>query len=147
MGNLNTWPVEQEINAWFDSTFPQFQIYHGAVTNPGDVVYVNDQIEPYLAIRYSDPTRSPIGNSMAGARYDTYYMFMDVYAVAQSSDVVRNMVGNILDTVIGHTFSQTSQIAKTAGGGQFQLYSAAERPPAHVSVVGFRFNLNFIGQS
>lgn len=145
--SINPYPVQQDILAYMDETFAQ-TVYRGGVTDAESLQYDKrtGELKPYIAVKFSDVSRDPRGNSFAGARHDTYVQYADLYMVAGDQDKAMALHGYVMDKMIGYIPAQAGEINKTSGSGSFVILDGREKPAAFVSILGLRWVLNFTNQ-
>lgn len=145
--SINPYPVQQRLVQYMDDTFVQ-PVFEGGVPNPETIVRDgNGNISPYIVARFSDLSRDYRQNSLASARLDNYYSFLDCVIVAPSDRIARSIGGYVIDKMIGAQVEETGELAKVGGGGDFVVLDGRDKPPAFIYVVGFRFTYNFNNQS
>lgn len=142
--SVNPSPTWKDIVAFLDSQIEQ-RVFRGAVPTATNLQRINGQLVPYCVVRFSSPGRSYTGNGMGGARFDTFYGFVDIMCVAPNDDIAGDIAGLVLDKLIGYKPVNGNALVPRPAAGQFTVLDSADVPQAEVHIVSLQFNYNFSG--
>lgn len=118
---LNLVQVQDEVFQTLDNAIPQPLVEQG-IPDADTVRKVGGMIEPYVAIQFGDLQDVVSGRGFTGVRTNTYDLPIYVQVCASDATVARKIAsGNVLDALLGLTFSWTGQLRKRPGGGMFPV--------------------------
>lgn len=142
-GGLDLFSVQQDILAYIKDEIPQFLVESGGIPTSESLPFKDGRLEPYVIVRFSDMMPQQGGGSFGGARYDEHYSYFDALCLGETDTDARDLANLVNSKLIGKVFPNASEIGKTWGGGQFAIFSEANRNPvAYVATASYRFQTN-----
>jgi len=105
----------------------------------------NDNIAPYIVLRFGPIRPSYTGKSMMGPRYDEYWASCDIVAVGPRGRTARQLNAAVVDHLLGFKPDGVSPMAMRTDAGdpaQFVVSSNETRPTQFVSSTRLRYTVN-----
>ncbi len=142
-GGLDLFSVQQSIKQYLIDEIPQWRVTSGGIPTAESLPFVDGVLEPYVILRFSDMMPQSGGASFGGAKWDEYYSYCDALCLGQTDDDARELVSLVNSKLIGAPFYNASELGKNYGGGQYAIYSEANRQPvAFIATSTFRYQTN-----
>lgn len=135
--------LQDNITAHVRSVLPNTPIIEDSL--PDDVQVQrdeNDQMIPYVILRYSPLRSRAYGGGIAGIRYDDYYANVDVLTAAPVGRMARQLLDVVCDSLLGFDPGDGGETALEGGASQFVVSSNEVRPTQFVCTVRMRFVVN-----
>lgn len=99
-------------------------------------------IDPYFAIQFGD-MQEGYRHNMAGPLYDDYYLPIYVQSIAPTARLAREGYNQVIDALLGETYSWTGNIRKRPGGGMWPLVNSNNATEAYAFPASFRLLIQY----
>ena len=141
MAGLNIIPVQENILAYVRSEFPGYEVYEDVVIDDDALQRVNNNVNPYIVIRWGNISRNPRGASFVGTRFDEYISSFNLSIIAPTPKQCRKALNIFMDTLIGwQPVGGTPLILESSG--VFIATNDDGRPHVFVGSATFSFAAN-----
>jgi hypothetical protein len=135
--------LQDNITAYLQALLPNTPVIEDSL--PDDVQIprdAQDQMIPYIILRYSPLRERAYGGSIAGARDGDYYGNVDVMTAAPAGRMARQLLDVVSDALIGFDAGDGGETTLEGGASQFVVSSNEVRPTQFVCTVRMRFVVN-----
>jgi len=102
----------------------------------------NQQMIPYIILRYSPLRMNAYGGGIAGVRHGDYYANVDVMTSAPVGRMARMLLDVVSDALIGFDPGDGGETQLEGGASQFVVSANEVRPTQFVCTVRMRFVVN-----
>lgn len=127
---INPYADQEALVAYFASELAQ-DVLEDGYPEPGDMVWANNILVPYVVIDFGSPVASAEGRSVAGEEKQPTSQRVVLSAVASSGKVARQIAGKIAEVGTGYSASNNTGPLRLIGGGQF-TQAVESRPSVFV---------------
>jgi len=101
MAGLNLIPVQDNILAYIREEFPGYEVYEDEILDEDSLLRVDNNVKPYIVIRWGGLMRNNRGGSFAGVRYDEYSSDFNLSIIAPTPKQCRKALNIIYDKLVG----------------------------------------------
>lgn len=101
MAGLNLIPVQDNILAYVEAEFPGYEVYEDMVLDEESLLRVDNNVKPYIVIRWGGLMRNLRGGAFSGVRYDEYTSNFNLSIIAPTPKQCRRALNIIYDKLVG----------------------------------------------
>lgn len=142
MGGLNLFQIQETIAAHIRAEFPAYDVKEDDIIDDEYILRINNNVKPFILLRWGAMNRSQTNGSFAGARYDEYSSTVDIIAVAPNPRIARQVSNLINDTLTGWRVPNGSQLVPGASG-IWAVPDKDGRPHLYLCDTQFSYAVNF----
>ena len=142
MTGLDLIAVQDAILAHIESTFSDYEIKEDEVLDDEYLLKIDNNVKPFIVLRWHGLERSPANASFAGVRFDEYSSAVDVVIVAPEPKIGRRALNYVMDALIGWKVPCGSQLTPTGGSAVFPVVDYDARPHIYLAVNTLSFQVN-----
>jgi hypothetical protein len=143
MTGFNTLAIQDAITARIETALPNHKVIEDGIVDDANLLRdENQQLVPYIIVRYGPLRRKYLGYAVAGSRHDDHYATTDIMCIAPKGRMAREGLMILTDALIGYKPDGTSEMTIEGGTSEFVVMSNEARPTAFVSSIRFRFGVN-----
>lgn len=145
MTGLDLVYVQDVILAHIESSFPEYEIKEDEVLDDEYLLKIDNNVKPFIVLRWHGLQRSPLNASFAGVRFDEYNSSVDIVIVAPSPKIGRRALNYVMDNLIGWDVPGGSQLTPSGGAAVFPVVDYDARPHIYLAVNTLTFQVNSDG--
>lgn len=142
MSGLNLFAVQEIIAAHIRSEFPAYDVKEDDIIDDEYILRLNNNVKPFILLRWGNMNRSRSNTSFAGARFDEYSSTVDVIVVAPNPRIARQAGNMINDTLTGWNVPNGSQLVPQSSG-IWAVPDKDGRPHLYLCDTQFSYAINF----
>lgn len=144
MSGINLWEAQNLVLEYAKANLAKgdIKVHEGTVPDALSLQLRDGKLVPYYVLRFSDMMPASGGGSFMGAKYHEYYSYVDGICVASTPEKAREMASMFNATMVGKSFTNTSELSPAYGGGTFTVPSGERTPAAYVAITSLRYNIN-----
>ena len=142
MTGLNIVATQDAILAHIESTFPEYEIKEDDVLDDEYLLKINNNVKPFVVLRWHSLQRSPVNTSFAGARHDEYSSAVDIVVVAPLPKIARRVLNYFMGELIGWKIPNGSELIPTGGAAVIPVVDYDAKPHIYLAVNTLSFQAN-----
>lgn len=142
MTGLDLVAVQNAILAHVESALSAYDIKEDEVLDDEYLLKIDNNVKPFIVLRWHELSRSPVNTSFAGVRFDEYSSTVDVVLVAPSPKQAREGLNYALGELIGWKVPGGSQLTPSGGNAVIPVGEENARPHIYLAVGSLSFQVN-----
>lgn len=142
MAGLDLFSIQDEIGAHIRATFPTYEVVDDVVVYDNYILRLDNNVKPFILLRWGSLLRSGGNASFGGVRYDEYTSSVDVSVVAPNPRISRQAANMINGQLIGWKLSSGPALIPTGGQATWAVNDSNGRPHLFVSSMRFNYAVN-----
>jgi len=145
MTGLDLISVQDAILAHIESSLPEYEIKEDEVLDDEYLLKIDNNVKPFIVLRWHGLQRSAANASFAGVRFDEYNSSVDIVVVAPSPKIGRRALNYVMDNLIGWPVPGGSQLTPIGGAAVFPVVDYDAKPHIYLAVNTLSFQVNSTG--
>ena len=142
MAGLDLFAVQDVIAAHVRATFPAYDVVEDEVIDDDYVLRLDNNVKPFIFLRWGSLNRSVNNGSFAGVRYDEYTSTVDIGIIAPNPRIARKASNMITDTLTGWKVEGITALTPDISG-TWAVVDGSSRPHLYVATTRFTYAVNF----
>ena len=142
MAGLDLYAIQEEIGAHIRATFPTYDVIDDVVVDDNYILRLDNNVKPFIVLRWGSLLRSTANTSFGGVRYDEYLSSVDVSVVAPNPRISRQAANMINDQLIGWKLSSGPALTPVGGQATWAINDNNGRPHLFMSSMRFNYAVN-----
>jgi hypothetical protein len=142
MTGLDLVTVQDAILAHIVSSLPDYEVKEDEVLDDEYLLKIDNNVKPFIVLRWGGLLRSPVNTSFAGVRHDEYSSSVDIVVVAPEPKIGRRALNYIMDTLIGWKVPGGSQLTPTGGEAVIPVSEYNAKPHIYLAINSLSFQVN-----
>lgn len=144
---FDLYAVQTAIKTYLESEFPQYEFVDNTVAEDELVPRQGQEVNPFFVLQHGQMYKRPRGGSVAGARNDEYYSWLQVIGIGSVDDDVRSSLSLIVDRLIGYRPTGATALIPDGGPSDYGSRQYSVRPVLYYHTQRFEFNITQSGLS
>lgn len=140
---FDPYAIQVDIKNYLVTQFPNYEFFDNTI--PEDLSVPRDvgpEVNPFFVVQYGPMMPRIRGKSMAGARNDEYYSWVQVIAMGSVDDEIRSALSLITDRLLGFKPAQATRLVPdTASGADYGSRQYSVRPVLYYASQRFEYNI------
>ena len=133
--------IQKDITTHLKSTFPQFEFFRNTVPEDEQIPRQGDEANPFFIVQYGPMYPRSRGGSMAGARNDEYYSWIQVIGIGSVEEDVADALALVVDRLIGYKPAEATRLIPQGGPADYGSRQYSVRPVLYYQSQRFEFNI------
>jgi hypothetical protein len=142
MAGLDLFSLQEVIAAHIRAEFPAYEVIEDDVIDDEYILRLDNNVKPFIFLRWGSLNRSAANASFAGVRLDEYSSTVDIAIVAPSPRIARKASNMITDALIGWRVPGGNSLTPDISG-TWAVRDDAGRPHLYVCNSRFTYAVNF----
>lgn len=142
MAGLDLFNVQELIAAHIRDSFPAYDVIEDDVIDDEYILRLDNNVKPFIFLRWGSLNRSTTNGSFAGTRHDEYSSSVDIGVIAPNARIARKASNMINDVLIGWKIPNGGALTPDISGA-WVVRDDADRPHLYVCTSRFIYAVNF----
>jgi hypothetical protein len=143
MAGLNLVEIQDLIAAHIRQEFDNYEVYEDYVLDDQELQKIDSRVKPYIVISWDGLSRSSVGGSFSGVRYDQYFSGFSIGVIAPTPRQCRRALNIVADRLIGWSPDGVARLTPGTGMGTFVVSEKAGKPHLYMSIIDMSFPVNY----
>lgn len=143
---FDLYAIQKQIKLDLETLFPQYEFYRNTVPEDETLPRQGEEVNPFFVLQFGQFYPRPRGKSVAGARNDEYYSWVQVIAMGSVDDDINDALSLIVDRLIGHRTSGSDAMVPVGSPSDYGSRQYSVRPVIYYATQRFEFNIKQTGR-
>lgn len=142
MAGLDLFAIQDGIGAHIRATFPNYDVVDDVVIDDDYILRLDNNVKPFIVLRWGSLLRSGNNTSFGGVRYDEYSSSVDVVVIAPNPRIARQASNMINDQLIGWKLPSGPALTPSGAQATWAVSDTSGKPHVFISSTRFNYAVN-----
>lgn len=138
---FDLYSIQKNLKTYMETEFPQYVFFRNTVPEDDSLPRQGEEVNPFFVLQYGQMYPRPRGKSVAGARNDDYYSWVQVIGMGSIEDDVANALALPVDRMIGLKLPGTTPFTPDGGSTDYGSRQYSVRPVLYYQSQRFEFGI------